>query len=42
MPAGRVAIPQGSDSERLVHLEDEFEAWPGPRFHVYTDAMAKR
>jgi len=32
---GGVAILQGKDRERLVHLEPDFAVGPGPRFHVY-------
>lgn len=32
---GGVTILQGAGSERLVHLEKDFEVGPGPRFHVY-------
>lgn len=33
--AGTVTLFQGAGSERLVHLEKDFEVGPGPRFHVY-------
>lgn len=32
---GTVTLLQGAGSERLVHLEKDFEVGPGPRFHVY-------
>jgi hypothetical protein len=32
---GTVTLFQGNGSERLVHLEQDFEVGPGPRFHVY-------
>lgn len=33
--AGHVALLREGDGHTLVHLNDDFEVGPGPRFHVY-------
>ena len=32
---GGVAVLQGADGERLLHIMSDFAVGPGPRFHVY-------
>jgi hypothetical protein len=32
---GRVTLYESKGGDRPVHLEDDFEVGPGPRFHVY-------